>query len=50
MGRELTAEITGAWTSTKEFAVESVRFLNKCTKPDRKGPKFIIFLFSMIYK
>ena len=24
-------------SDTKEFAVDSVRFLNKCQKPDKKG-------------
>ena len=37
----LASQVTGFVDNSKDFAVDSVRFLNKCTKPDKKGNKFI---------
>ncbi len=35
-------EVNNLVSNGKDFATDSVRFLNKCTKPDKKGNVFIL--------
>ena len=40
MSQAAKNEINGLIESAKGFAKESVGFINRCTKPDKRGNKF----------
>ena len=43
----LASQVTDFVDNSKDFAVDSVRFLNKCTKPDKKGNDFNLEFYKI---
>lgn len=40
----ITSEATQLYENTKDFYTDSVNFINRCTKPDKKGNFFDNFM------